>query len=543
MPWQISFLDEFTGSGTLNSSNWTGDITKWTQINNKLVSNNEAVNTNISPVINTGLNIKQTIIIYPTNVPTSGAMLMRANDSFSHYFLLVFEFLSNTSLKVEHSKVVNNDYIITDSQTITINANNAIELSLSANGSNPTTLSITATDINTNNTLLSFNRTITDAGLQSSGTFSLGHFKGEIILENYKIFNFFEGAIYYPGNPLLFFTEGWRINNNIAVTTSGGQYFKFSFKGESCSIQLDVSRLDTAAVPVDQYPIVSYWLDDVKTSVQLQKQQTTLNISNPTFNGNISDLVFFVESMAYNPNSGSLYNRWNLINNIPLNSVIVTGVITSELLATTTYTKQWYVYGDSITEGAGSSQKSSSYPLLLGKALSKEMALFGFSGLGWGVGDLGNRPTFINSWDKWWDNTSKTNTHQPEVILNNLGRNDFGYNIADNIVQTNVTQWIQNCRTKYPSATIIIIIPFQGVKKIPITSGFNNANLITNKYLIDISSEVSKGFKSNSVFSSDSIHPIDYGHATIAALLTAKISSILLEPSSFGTFGTLLLTA
>lgn len=187
-----------------------------------------------------------------------------------------------------------------------------------------------------------------------------------------------------------------------------------------------------------------------------------------------------------------------------------------EIVTTNPAKRRILVFGDSITEGwmyvnsesITTSASELTYWNKLGDILGADMIPSGFGGIGYVHNANGNFP-MVSANPSYIENTSSTLVNADtdfDIILILLGVNDWKSTSAvDNDYVTAVTGCITRIKSKYPSADIHAMIPFNNNGKPSLEQVYNaqGVHIIPQTWY----SQITFG---------DSLHPNDNGHTIIA---------------------------
>ncbi len=333
------------------------------------------------------------------------------------------------------------------------------------------------------------------------------------------------------------------IVGRFARTNSPGFYLKVRFTGtRTVSIAVDVSSLVANNTALADYPTLRWTINNGAWQfLQLKNDSTSILLGT----GLTATVTYELELYFWRVGNFNL-DRWNT----PINAIGF-GAITLEtgasFSAPALRPNRGLFFGDSITEGLTVLPAHSStdhYVFHLGSALNSEYGSRGFGGQGWEFAGAGNVPKFSSSWNSLWNGQPLTFSPLPDFIVVMQGTNDGLNNVTDSVIQTSIQNWLALARNAVGvNCWIYIVIPFGGFKRAAITAAFNayaTSNTSDKRIkLIDLGTDGQKGVTAFSLgasnFSSDGIHPTQFNHARLAAMLAARTglpSPIAPEPVS-----------
>ncbi|MDQ0920340.1 S-layer homology domain-containing protein [Paenibacillus sp. V4I5] len=197
--------------------------------------------------------------------------------------------------------------------------------------------------------------------------------------------------------------------------------------------------------------------------------------------------------------------------------------------------------GDSITVGYTTPEVSiGSYAWLAGEQLGADHTQIAYTGICLETGvacyvpnSLGMSEQYFKLQPGDYPDSPDWNfsTYQPDAIVINLGTNDAKFNVSDNNFQSTYTAFLQQIRTKYPSAQLFVLRTFGDFKAVPTLAAVNSriAAGDTQLHYLDTTGWVDTYPSSDF---NDSLHPSSAGHVKIANRLAQVIRPYLdpIEP-------------
>ncbi|MGO4271360.1 discoidin domain-containing protein, partial [Paenibacillus sp. TAF58] len=194
--------------------------------------------------------------------------------------------------------------------------------------------------------------------------------------------------------------------------------------------------------------------------------------------------------------------------------------------------------GDSITVGYTTPEVSiGSYAWLAGEQLNADHTQIAYTGICLETGVACYAPNSLGMSEQYfklqpgdypdspdWNFSS----YQPDAIVINLGTNDAKFNVPDSNFQSTYTAFLQQIRTKYPSAQLFVLRTFGGFKASPTLAAVNSRIAAGDAKLhyVDTSGWIDSYPSSDF---NDSLHPSSAGHVKIASRL-AQLIQPYLEP-------------
>jgi lysophospholipase L1-like esterase len=189
--------------------------------------------------------------------------------------------------------------------------------------------------------------------------------------------------------------------------------------------------------------------------------------------------------------------------------------------------------GDSITAGYNDTKWAlSDYAWLAGEKLNVEHTQIAYSGICLVDGVPCFSPNAIGMSRQFfklqtvdypnspaWDFTG----YQPSVVVINLGTNDAYFGVADSLFQTTYVTFLQNIRTKFPDAQILVLRTFNGSKAAPTQQAVNTRHSAGDAkvHYIDTTGWITA---SDTI---DGTHPSDSGQLKIANLIVPILQPYL----------------
>ena len=281
----------------------------------------------------------------------------------------------------------------------------------------------------------------------------------------------------------------------------GGAYFKVNFTGTTVKIQLASAATFYAEI-------------DGGTPVNYSGVSGTVNLTPTALTAGVHSLRV---SNAYAA-TGSLPFQ-----GLILDSGAVTQVppVASDIIE---------FVGDSITAGQGTSRQAlTDYAWLTGEQLHAEHTQIAYPG--WCLTNC-STPYMSDQFFKLATSGSTTwdfTTYQPSVVVINLGRNDYNHAVTDATFQSVYTTFLQNIRTKYPAAQILVLRTFRGDLATPTqaavvarnTAGDSKVHYVdTTNWLTPVTD-----------FQPDGIHPTDCGQFKASVQLAPIVNPYLNNPA------------
>jgi len=358
-------------------------------------------------------------------------------------------------------------------------------------------------------------------------------------------------------HPDLFWSPyNWRFNGSTyAQSTPGGAYINVAFTGTTLALGIDTSvntGVDLSTIKMHAY------IDGSTTPIE--KNLSSVSGGVMTFTSALSSGSHY--ATIYLSKTVTAHNRWA----VPVNVARITkvqlassGTILS--LANTPLAEKdrtFLIYGDSITEGVGSTQAESAFSAVLSRTLNAEYGQVGYSGLGWSRAGGGSTAHFYETtpanslWRKYDANTSRLVNNAdlssgfidgaPEAVFVNLGTNDANLNTGAPAVQTKTAAWLSEIREVVGSSSdIFIIVPFiygntsdsnYATYKAALLGGvtdYQNTNPSDTKvFVLDLGTA---GHDIVAANSTDAIHPNNAGSAILGEQLAVLVSDRITAPS------------
>lgn len=329
---------------------------------------------------------------------------------------------------------------------------------------------------------------------------------------------------------LIWSPYNWEFSGSTwAQSNNPGAYCKVSFNGTTLKLLVSVAQLVTQGLSSGDYPTIRYCIDNkTTTDLQLTSSSATITLASGLSSGNHTAQIWFIRTNYNN-------DRWTTSG---YNSVRVTGFQSDgTLISQSSQSKKIAILGDSITEGCLITANSVagqdamlSFSHLIGTGLNSEFGVIGFGGQGWTLTGSGSTPTFPNAWNLYRSGVSRSFSPTPDYAIVVHGTNDAINSVSDSTITNAVSAWIASARAAMPSTKIFIVVPPGGFKASAISQGVTNAGDAAT-YLINLGIEAQRGNTAfalgGSIYSTDGIHPTQWGHSRIAALLVQAIQQKL----------------
>ena len=348
------------------------------------------------------------------------------------------------------------------------------------------------------------------------------------------------------GNSNIFYSPGnWFSNgtgamtaNNIHGSASGtssstfiqtqnqGAYLKTVFGGTSLSISFDPEPLKEGKVPIQEWPVLRYYIDGKGTDVQVPPTGNSLTLATGLVSGNHTLTLYTLRLKQ----SG---DKWGADGKSPADVFRLTGLKLDDgasLFTPGLMPGRALYYGDSITDGVRALGMDADFAgmdgavtaaQLVAQSLNCEVGIIGFGGQAWIHGGSGKVPGFLSSWN-FYHNTMPRDFSQPlDYILENEGANG-GSSPA------NTSNWVTAVRALGTTGA-------DGMPtKIICISAFRNGNgADLSTYKADHPSDdrvfsvdgtaANNGLLSDERFSLDNLHPTKEGHIWLSSRLAVLI--------------------
>ena len=561
MPWTLVFNDTFQrsdtvlgGAGSTNIGNGWIDIVgnEWTISNNRLVATGTAF---FSWLARPASEIGQDQKISTLWRTTYGQQNIQIRSNLTSNSTYVLQVSQNPKIQYLTGNGTSADIQGIGSE-FTPQNNIDYLIEFSAQGVNPTTLTVTYTDTATN--VVAYTTSVTDstAAVQGdAGRFTLGHF-GDVQYVDVKgyIWTVDSGAVpvELPVTDTKYYRSpyNWSLDNvnGFIKSNNPGAYVRTKFTGSTTvSIQCTSPDLNTNGALSSEYPFIRYSLNQKEWLV---KQITSANATISLATGLSSSTTYELELYIDRTLNGK--DRWETpIESVQLGKVLIDNGGTFS--APTQRTKNAIIFGDSITEGQASisSNESSAvhaYSPILATSLGVEYGQVGFGGQGWNRTGAGGVPFFTTTWDKYWSNNSRLVsglfTPLPDFVIVNHGTNDAIHSVTDSTIRTVVEDWLVSARAAAGSnCWILVVVPFGGFKATALSDAVvsylaNNPTDTKTKF-INLGTEAAKGISAgalgSSLYATDGIHPLHFSHMRIASQLSGAIAKVTNTTDRTGT--------
>ncbi|MXV17231.1 RICIN domain-containing protein [Hufsiella ginkgonis] len=194
--------------------------------------------------------------------------------------------------------------------------------------------------------------------------------------------------------------------------------------------------------------------------------------------------------------------------------------------------------GDSITSGYTCAQANvSDYAWVCSELLGTEHTQIAFPGIalvnnyGLNTNKTGMETQYLKLQNLSfpaspnWDFSKYT----PKVIVVNLGQNDNGTGVPDDLFQSTYTNFLATIRSKFPVAEIFALRPFTGVKATP-TQAAVNARIAAGDarvHYVNTTGWITQGTADYN----DGAHPSVSGHIKVANLLKPILAPYVASPA------------
>jgi lysophospholipase L1-like esterase len=197
-------------------------------------------------------------------------------------------------------------------------------------------------------------------------------------------------------------------------------------------------------------------------------------------------------------------------------------------------------FGDSIVEGVGTDGLFTSWQKLdvndargtwfpiVAEALQAEYGQLGSGGQG--MTRVIHLPGLVDTWDRYDATTSRLTDGrllpEPDYVFCAMGTNDFEKNIT-----ADYTRWLTEMRKACPRARFFCIVPPLGLhrEEIAAAAAARREQQDLRVHLIEAPS-LAEGFRVGqgaTQLAYDGVHPSQYGHALLAAVITAEVQKII----------------
>ncbi len=356
-------------------------------------------------------------------------------------------------------------------------------------------------------------------------------------------------------NPELIWSPyNWKFNGSTwAQTTPGGAYVKVGFTGSTLALGVSTSTMDgidLTDVVVDAYidgntSPVSKTLDDLSAT-------GILTFSSALSSGSHYAVIYLSHTLE-----GA--DRWS----VPANVLRITKIqlaadgtgdvasLTSTPLAEKD--RNIIIFGDSITEGVGTSGAEYAYSAILGSTLGVEYGQIGYGALGWNVGGNGGVAAFYDSgtpasssWRNFYSGSTRMTNNSdlsqgfaggtPHAVFLNMGTNDYLNTTNATTMRTKVGSFLTDIRTTVGSwPAVFVISPFRfgnpdaATYKSALLNGladYQSAHSSdTRVYLLDLGSD---GY--DTAANNGGLHPNDTGSELLGEELAALAEDYLIDP-------------
>lgn len=267
-----------------------------------------------------------------------------------------------------------------------------------------------------------------------------------------------------PNNAAIVYSPyNWLVGSGAAETINPGAYFKTCFTGSSITLNFNVTNNAT--------PVPQLWYSiDGQPYIQIESLAATEALTMPTTTTAwaLHTLLVVVKSTS------EFVTRWT-----PQDAAVILTSITLANGATVSvpsvFPANILIYGDSITEGyhtvnsngSGTNDCDGSDSTLayscLESPLGSEVGVVGFGGQRLAItGGQGGVPALITSYNLLWSGQARTFTPAPNLILINIGTNDFTNGVSQATYQAAMITLLDDLLAACPSSKIAVMQPFQG---------------------------------------------------------------------------------
>lgn len=270
----------------------------------------------------------------------------------------------------------------------------------------------------------------------------------------------------------------WRKSgSSYALSNHLGAYVKFNFTGPSVAVTFDMAHL--SGVSATDLPLLSYAVDGVRSTYQLQASDTTKTFASGLAAGPHS---FQLDFIAYN----GTYDAWNTpVLAVKITAFVLGGGESISAPAIAPFTMA--VFGASSTQGAevyGSNglvtdhDARASCVRLIAERLGCEYGMICAGGIGYQQASASiNYPALKDSYTAYSSGQSRLVggllSPIPDYLFTDLGINDSATGLAA-VITTQIGNWRTICgggtTTKF-----LIAVPWNGVNASAVTTGFTNA--------------------------------------------------------------------
>ncbi len=362
------------------------------------------------------------------------------------------------------------------------------------------------------------------------------------------------GEVRVNNAELIWSPYNWKFNGSTwAQTTPGGAYVKVGFTGSTLALGVSTSTMDgidLGDVVVNAYidgsaSPVSKTLEDLSATGLL------------TFSSGLSSGSHY--AIIYLSHTLESADRWSVPANVLRITKIQlatdgTGAVAS--LASTPLaekSRKIIIFGDSITEGVGTSGAEYAYSAILAETLDVEYGQIGYGAVGWDVSGNGGVPPFYDSstpanssWRHFYSGTTRLTNNSdlsagfaggvPNALFLNMGTNDYLNTTNTTNVRTKVASFLADARTTVGSwPAIFVISPFRfgnadaSAYKTALLNGLADYQSAhpsdTRVYLLDLGSD---GYATTNAHGG--LHPDDTGSEILGEELAALAEDYIIDP-------------
>ena len=323
-------------------------------------------------------------------------------------------------------------------------------------------------------------------------------------------------AVGFDQTKVVFSPLNWNVGTGTAKTINPGAYFRTIFGGTSCTLQFDMTGIQTP-LPQISYRVDGYgaWTTvDVAASVALTIPSDTAGWANA--GGRLLEVRF--KSMT------ETQLRWAT----QATALSLVGIVLDSTKALTLPSKRprsMLFLGDSLTEACRAVKATAvpdvnSHDAFLGWApevarlMGFEFGVVGFSAQGAVQTGVGGVPALTGTYNFLYSGVARSFAVAPDVIVINMGTNDS----AD--VTSAMTTVLNGLLAATPKTTRIVVLrPFNGTaRSAQLQAAIAASTAPTRCLFVD-----TNGFFVTSK-SSDNLHP--YGNANIGDIAPAVVNAI-----------------
>lgn len=284
-------------------------------------------------------------------------------------------------------------------------------------------------------------------------------------------------------------SEAWVITGSGLTlgTNRVGSYVSGIFTGTSITASVNADNTRVVASQVDDNPHVTQVLASGANTVTIGTGLAT----------GTHKFKFF-----YNGRGANAGNRFDGPD-VTLNSITCDALSAPLPKAP----KRLYMFGDSIFALYQGANHADSISLSITEGLRPiwDVSSFAIGGTGWVNVGGGSMPIIGTHWNTAWTGTSYT-FPAPDAVYICMGTNDGGH--TDTAVQNNAVSTLNAMLTRWPSAKILLMTPWGGIKRTAVISAHGAVNS-PRVILIDNSTEYNRGLTpgANDYYSNDDVHP------------------------------------